>query len=134
MKSADSYCPECMVVFDENEKVDQCFIGSKYKQGPCRSTYTICKLVDRFIKTQLLRNKNYFNVLYCAIAENIDIDSLYSKTDFSHDCNHKLYLIRAIVDIFIQIKGTYMAKQTNLCSQQDKLRSRLQKIAEFQGL
>lgn len=91
IRMADVYCPHCVLAFEDNEKVGTRSIVSKYQ--PCRSTYTICKAVDRFLKSQFLRGKQMINTIYCAIADHLDIDSLYirSSTDFQHDQNHKLF-------------------------------------------
>lgn len=112
IKMADVYCPECILAFEDNEKAGTSSIVSKYQ--PCRSTYIICKSVDRFLKSQFLREKKSINTLYSAIADHLEIDSLYNATDFRHDPNHKLFLIRAVVDTCFQIKSTFLARLANL--------------------
>lgn len=55
MKSADLYCPDCMLCFIQNGKVQSSFVQSKKFQTPCNSTFQICKAVDRYLRVQFLR-------------------------------------------------------------------------------
>lgn len=133
MTSSNRYCDDCMKAFQENARVENCFIGRAYGQKPCNSTYKICKETDRYLKVQFLREKRYFNAACYAIATKINVDSLYSSTDFSHNINHKLCLVEMIVNAYIQIKSTYLAKQANFTGQQENLRARLHKLIHFYG-
>lgn len=127
------YCQECANVFDQNRKVENAFINRKYQEKPCIDTFKICQETDRFLKLRLLTGEINFNTIYLAIFQNIDIDSLYAGTDFSHDEEHKLYLVRTITDAFIQIKATYIAKTTTLDCHTSFIRSKFHKLIHFRG-
>lgn len=133
MKTADIYCKECMLAFEENVKVMGGYIGSNFQRNPCQSTVSICKMVDRFLKVQFLRNKLDFDRIYYIIADAIDVETLYNLTNFSHNLNHKLLLIRSIVDVYIQIKSTYLARKANFTGAQANLRAKLHKLIHFYG-
>lgn len=126
-------CELCKNVFAENKKINKAFNTSKFKSNPCESTFYICKEADRFLKFQLLTNDINFNTVYYAIFQQIDIEGLFTETDFSHDNIHKLYLIRGIVDAFIQIKGTYIAKTATFDIHQNQLRFKLKKLIHYYG-
>lgn len=130
MKMEDDYCKECIMSFEQNRRVENSFIGLKHV--PCHSTYMICKNVDRFLKVQFLRDENNISKLYFAIADQLDIESLYSASDFKHNANHKLYLIRAVVDTCFQIKATFLAQQANFTGPETK-RHRYRKLIHFYG-
>lgn len=127
------YCEFCAKVFDENDKMLDAFIGSKFKTAPCKSTILVCKEADRFVKIQILRGDINLNSIYYAILQDIDIDSLFTKTDFSHQPEHKLCIIRGIIDTFIQIKATHIAKMATYGLHKEKLRNRLLKLIHNHG-
>lgn len=133
MKSSDRYCDLCMRAFEENDKVETCFTGRAYTQKPCRSTYKICKETDRYLKVQFLREKRYFNAACYIIATRINVDTLYMLSDFSHNPNHKLCLVEIIINAYIQIKSTYLAKQANFTAETENMRARLHKLIHFYG-
>lgn len=133
MMSSNRLCDVCMKAFDENEKLEHFYVGSNYKRKPCQSTYRICKEADRFIKVQFLRQKNFFNAASYAISQKINVNTLYTSTDFSHNLNHKLCLIEIVVNTYIQIKSTYLAKQANFTREEENVRARLHELIHFYG-
>lgn len=133
MISSKRYCDDCMVTFQQNEKLQSCYVGRNFKQKPCLSTFRICKETDRFFKVQFLKQKRYFNAAYYAIAQKLNIESLYTRTDFSHNKNHKLCLIEMIINAYIQIKGTYIARQANFTREEEDMRRNLHKLIHFYG-
>lgn len=133
MKSSDRYCDDCMKALEENARLETCFTGRAYAQKPCYSTYKICKETDRYLKVQFLREKRYFNAACYVIAKKINVDSLYMSTDFSHNPNHKLCLVEVIINAYVQIKSTYLAKQANFTAETENVRARLHKLIHFYG-
>lgn len=131
----DLYCRFCENIFSENEKMQNAFTGSKIPQKPCSSTFQICKEADRFLKLQVLRGEFRFDVFYEAICNRMDVERLYTKTDFSHNFEHKLYLIRSIVNVYIQIKGTFLARSAVASNQKpsDPHRNQLRKLIHNHG-
>lgn len=109
IKSTDD-CTHCVNVFKKCKKVENLFLSSKFTQSPCLSTYQICKEANQFLKLQQLKGNIHFQTIYYSILNNIDSEKILSECDFYSHPTHKLYLIRAIVDGYVQIKGTFMAK------------------------
>lgn len=130
--NADNFCENCSKIFDENDKVDQCFIESNNRK-PCISTYRICKQVDRYLKFSIISGEFNFNTIYYAICEQIQIELLYPNTNFLHNTAHKLHIIRAIIDSYVQIKGTFLAKSANLDTDQEHIRTKLRKLIHIYG-
>lgn len=124
-------CSLCQNVFDENRKVGRAFLFSK--KVPCESTFIICNTADRLLKYELLKDNSNFKTIYYAIFQEIDFENLFTETDFKHNSVHKLFLIRGIIDVFVQIKGTYLAKTATLDLHKNQLRSRLKKLIHFYG-
>lgn len=137
IKTTDEmFCPLCAKIFDENEKVQKSFTSSNYKSKPCVSTFTICKEVDKFLKLHILSDNTInFNTVYFAIFDNIDSNTLYCNTDFSKHTgkDHKLYLIRTVVDVYIKIKGTHIARKASADARGELIRHKLRKLIHFYG-
>lgn len=127
-------CSLCKRVFDENIDKAECVpVNSMSIKKSCQSTFLICKQTDRFLKVDLLKGDINFTVIYHEILQNLDFDSLYSETDFSHHYDHKIFLIRFVVDEYIKIKGTHIAKTLTLNEHKKVLRVRLHKLLHYLG-
>lgn len=128
------YCnTSCLNVFDENDKCDDVYYKSNDNEKPCLSTITICEITDRFMKLELLDGSIKFETILYAIFQSIHliIDSLYPKSEFSCDPNHKLYLIRCLVDEFINVRCNYIAHKGSLDIHDKFLRSQFHKLIHF---
>lgn len=91
------YCAHCKGIFDREEKVRSVLVTTN---APCVSTFTICKQTDRFLKLNLLRGAINFETIQFAILDSIEIDDLYNETDFTHQPDNKLYLIKEVVEVY----------------------------------
>lgn len=124
------YCPMCKGIFDREEKVPFALVATN---APCVSTFTICLQTDRFLKLNLLKGAINFETIRFAILNDIEIDDLYNETDFTHQPDHKLFFIKEVVEIYIQIKGCYLAKSATLNSHKKLVRTKYHKAIHFQG-
>lgn len=132
--AAQFKCDSCKIIFSENtEKVQTAFLSSKFKQKPCRSTFSICQQAERFLKIQLLRGSINFNIVYHEILDGLNVDALYSQTDFSNHFDHKIYLIRYVAEEYIKIKAAYIAKMATLKCHTKQMRSSYHKLLHFYG-
>lgn len=66
----------------------------------------------------LLGDFNFKTILY-AIYESLEVHGLFPNTDFSHNPEHKLYMIKVIADKYIHIRATYLAKLATLDAHPD---------------
>lgn len=126
------YWNACKDVFKQNDKL-QNFGFKEITTTPCRSTLDICKQADRFLKIQLIRSCNNFNVMSEGIYNQLDIENLYRATDFSHNNQHNFFFIRSIIDVYIQIKATYIAKNATSDIHKENMRSKLHKLVHNYG-
>lgn len=125
-------CLLCRNIFELNEKVAE-NISIKPTQRACYSTFSICKQTERFMKAVLLTGKINFEVIYHEILQSIDFDTLFMETDFTNHFDHKIFLIRYIIDEFIRIKGTHIAKNATLNEHKNSLRVKFHKLTHFMG-
>lgn len=126
-------CDLCRTVFDENPKQQEAFVSTKLEgRIPCRDTYLICKNADHFMKIDLLKGNTNLNVLRAAILASLEPVSLFSSSKFTSHVDHKLFLIKYIINEYIRIKSLYMARDFNL-NQKKKhgVRQRLTKTIHF---
>lgn len=122
-------CSKCTNLFNLCEKVEKSVQISK----PCVSTFKICKEANQFLKLQLLKGDIRFETIYYSILNNIDLDNMYREIDFSEHPDHKLYLIRSVIDGFIAIKGPFMAKTATKNLHTKLFRQKFRKLLHFYG-
>lgn len=130
-------CHSCVQVIEQNEKVaDECCLNAiSYK--PCRSTFQICKLTNIAIRAHDIgRNLNKTTVLKLVndVLRDVDFDKMYSRFFYSeHDIDHKYFLIKTIIQEFIQIKWTYVARSKTLEAHDKYIRHNLKKNTHNYG-
>lgn len=124
-------CVRCKRIFDENTKMDEDDCVKSVR--PCLSTFYICKQTNRFMKAGMLTGEVDFGIIYHEILQNLDFDELYNQTDFNDHFDHKIFIIRYIVDEYIRIKGTHIAKMSTLNEHKNSLRVKLHKLTHYYG-
>lgn len=107
--------PECKNIFANNcDKVDGTFFENGLAQRPTKSTVSICEIVHKFF---LIHNDIYkfiYNEFYADILNTIPFDNLYLHIHFSHDLKHKSQFILLIIDEYIRMHATYIARTTTI--------------------
>lgn len=89
----------------------------------------ICKATDHFVKLELLKGQFKLDSIKFAIRSSLDLEHIFEDADFSGDClNNKLFLIDYIILLYLQIKGTYLAKSVNCKESQINMRQKLSKL------
>lgn len=131
--TSDSFdCDLCRTVFDENQKLQTAFVSARFEgRRPCRDTHLICKTADHFMKIELLKGNSNLNVLRAAILSSLEPVSLFSRSIFTYHADHKLFLIKFIINEYVRTKGVYMARKTTLDLQQQQVRQRYTKLIHF---
>lgn len=133
MKSERKSCTICSNIFTQNEEVPEAYITHTFSKKPCIGTFKVCKAADRFLKIELISENKNFGIFYHAISDAIDFESLFPYTDFNHNKEHLFYIVKLIIDAFIQIKCTHIAKTITLDQQTKILRTKLRKLIHQQG-
>lgn len=121
-------CEYCRKVFDENIKLST----AEYSQ-PCRSTYDICKSAEHFLKLQLFKDNFNPFVMCGAILSDLDIKRLYPKSNFVKHPDHKLFMIKFIIQEYIRMKGIYIAKKTSNELISERIRRKFRKLVHFKN-
>lgn len=108
-KKGKMSCDTCMEVFAENEREDDKFIEFKSVRQPCKSTINIIRRADELLKRHESEPVS-IQAIFIYIFRNIDMDSLYTASEFNCGVNHKDEFIRLIIRTYLDIKSTNVAK------------------------
>lgn len=126
------YCYVCVEVLKKNQKVDD-KVCINTKQGiPCLSTYQICKLTDVAVNSMINTGPDFKHKIYSYVLTNLDFESIYPKFYPSqHDFEHKRFLIKFVIDDYVNRKCNYIAKQKTMESQKRYIRNKLRKLCHY---
>lgn len=130
-----SYCLQCKEVFQQNEKIEDNIFTSKKLEKPCISTYKICKATNAVFNLYAPQNPQSpfnFNAIYLAAFKNINYEEVYEH-GFDEHSEHRYYLIKTVVNEFITMKLTRLARQTTDASQKEFFRNQVRKLTHFAG-
>lgn len=126
------YCYDCLLVLKNNEKINDESCVSLANGRPCLSTYRLCKLTDMALQSYINTGPNMKQRVYLDVMTNISFADLF--VDFSdpeHDIAHKHFIIKFIIDEYINKKCAYIAKHHTLQLQKKYLRNKLKKKIHF---
>lgn len=123
-------CAGCINVFSENDKIAEAIRSSK-AQAPCKTTFKICKLAHKCMKSFGIDPNYKYDKLLSDIMQEIDFINSFPKTNFEGHESHKFFFIKTIADEFIRTQATYMAKTATLNEQRLMLRNKLKKTIHF---
>lgn len=131
LKLAYFNCEDCDKVLLEND-ITQCnFISSNKVRVPCKSTVDICIVASKYIKVYQNKRNISYDLLINTILQTIDFDKIYLKSK-EHEAGHMYYLVGFIIQEFVRLKFTYIAKNVNL-DKQNFLRSKYKHIIKELG-
>lgn len=135
LNSSQIYCNSCIEVIKNNEKVDDKMCINPKLGKPCLSTYQICKLTDISLKTLINTGQNFKQKIYSKVISSLQWQNIFPVFfPHEHDFEHKLFLIKFIVDDYVNRKCNYMAKQTTLDTQKKYIRNKLRKLCHYLNL
>lgn len=131
-------CQECLIVFSEDEMVDDDFVKLKMKTSklfaPAKSTVEICEITEK-----AMRKFNYEAGKFIQIKEyvlsNLNMNDLYWASDFDgHTGNdHKACLVKLIIEMYVKKKQDYINRCNTLAAHETLWRSLLKKLVHFRG-
>lgn len=128
-------CNFCAEVFVVNEKVDEKACISIHLGRPCVSTYQLCKITDRVLKVYVNTGPKFKEQVYLKVLGAIEWNSIFPEFfEPHHDMNHKHFLIKFIIDEYINKKCAYLAKQKTISSHKRYTRNSLRKLAHNKHL
>lgn len=120
----------CNAVLLRNEKVTDLSVS---ENTPCTSTLYICKIACACFNKS--RNQIYFDyeMLIENIMQKIDYENIFNEF-FECDIDHKAGFVKYIVQEYIRLQATYIAKNITLVEQKVLCRKKLNKVIHFLGL
>lgn len=122
------HCNDCVRVLNDNEKIPAESCVSVSDSRPCKSTYEICRFADMALKTYINKGEAMKLRVYSDVLNNISTDDIFpSFYSPPHDIEHKRFLIKYIIDEYVNKKCAYVAKQHTLNLQKKYLRNKLRK-------
>lgn len=124
-------CAECQRIISVNEKLQiQSFPKNKNAQIPCKSTFELCSWIYEILKPEVKKmNFNYNAILTKILGRNFS--QLYTETDFSTHEHHKEIYIKYIIEEFISMQASYVAKVATLNELTKQVKNK--RIKHFQG-
>lgn len=123
------HCEFCIKVLANNKKIDNRMRVNLNFISPCLSTYHLCKVTDTALKMYMNSGPALKKKVYMEILNNMKWESIFPLFyDSHHDADHKHFLVKYIVDEYINKKCSYIAKQKTLDLQKKYLRNKLRKL------
>lgn len=106
----------CQNIFSNNEdKIEGIFFETLKVQRPTKSTVQICELVYKFFTTIENRICGFdYKAFYGKVINSIPFENLFRNIDFSHERKHKSMLILIIIDEYVRLHATYIARKMTL--------------------
>lgn len=126
------YCTACIDVLKSNVKVDEKLCINPNLGRPCVSTYQICKLADIQLKTLINTGPNFKQTIYHNIITSLPYNKVFPNfKQHEHDFEHKRFLIKFIIDDYVNRKCNYVAKQKTMDTQKQYIRNKLRKLCHY---
>lgn len=127
-------CASCKAIFrGNNDRIQQQYcIGNNV---PCRDTFQICTATDRAIEILMKTHQEHFiDKIIHLVLHAIDFNDIFVNFfDDDHDIDHKHYLVRFIINEYVHIKCTFIAKKKNIAMHQKYVRHKYKKITQRAG-
>lgn len=135
IESSRMDCAFCQNVFKENDKIDGTFVENPKAPRPCKSTFFICKCTHEIFDKGRMHPQFNYSIILSSIKRAISNQNLFSQSKFDHEEGefHKECYIDGIIDEYVRIYGTYIARCLTLEQQQLMLRSRNKRTTIFSG-
>lgn len=106
---------QCANIFNiSDDKIDGIFYENSIAQKPTKSTVKICEIIYKIFSFHCDIFKFDFKKIYQKILNAIPFDDLYKHIDFSHNNDHKSQFILLIIDEYIRIHATHVARLITL--------------------
>lgn len=125
---------QCVNIFKRNDdKIQGNFHENGLTQRPTNSTVRICELIYKWF---IVHNDIYsfdYNQFYRQILDTIPFNDLYTHVDFSHDTKHKSEFILFIIDEYIRLHATYLARVSTIKIHTKFIGKTSQKYKHFSG-
>lgn len=125
---------QCVNLFKKDcDKIEGLFHENGLVQRPTNSTVKICEVIYKWFLVYDDIYKFDYGQFFQQVLDSVPFDDLYKYVDFSHDENHKSEFILMIIDEYIRMHATYLAKITTINIHSKILGKYSQKLKHFSG-
>lgn len=139
LKCQKNMCKECILLIENSEKIRGTFPNSTLSQRPCFSTMEICEIAYKVISN--IENFYHFNykMVHAEILNINYIERLFNNfntihdSDIDIDTDHKTKLISFIIDEYIRIHLSHLAKCLTLDNQTEYIGKKAKKYKHAIG-
>lgn len=121
----------CRFVLSRNEKVSNLTISSD-GYSPCTSTLHVCKLANVLFNSNRNQMNFDYEKLIDSIMDKIEFDEIFC-TYFECEMSHKIGFIKYIIEEFVRLQATYIAKNLTLIEKKILCSKLLKKKVHFLG-
>lgn len=130
------YCQSILdAIFLSNENINSRCVENSLNINPCKSTLQICDRAHGVFSRHCIRDG--FSINYDDMLKDIYRDlatcTIYEESDFSHNLDHKRFIIQFVTEEYIRMHATYVAKCLTLDEQSKMYRNYLKKKVHFYG-
>lgn len=131
-------CERCLAAFREDAVTDDDFVNIKMKtsklRAPAISTVRICAATEKFMEKHNFQPGHFNEILSEAIGL-LGFHSLFSASDFDNhsNANHKMELIKLIIEMYVKKRFDYLTKTNTLDSFDKLVRNRCRKAVHFRN-
>lgn len=135
-RSKKKSCSECAnVLLDNNEKINDELLALKKGGQPCRSTSKIITFSEAVMgKISSNDQQISFDVVCKTICNNLNIDDLYTTSNFKHNQQcHKKQFVKEVVETYLTLKSANIGKRIGDEERGAFIRSRLKSQTHFAG-
>lgn len=123
------HCETCHNVLLENEKLDSKLCVSIDRGKPCISTYQICKMTDKVLKFYINRGPNIKGKVIVEVMNNLNWEDIFPIFYYEeHDFEHKHFIVKFIIDEYVNKKCAHIAKQKMLELEKKYIRNKYKKM------
>lgn len=116
IRNAIPHCKheQCVNIFkNSDDKIGGIFYENLNVQRPTNSTVNICQTIYKIFIHYDVFNFDY-KKFYQQVLNAIPFEDLYTYIDFSHNADHKSQFILLIIDEYIRIHSTHVARLISL--------------------
>lgn len=132
LTSSEIYCFDCVEVLKAAPKVDDKLCINLNNGKPCLSTYQICKLTDIALKSIVNTGSNFKQRIFHYVLNNLQWENIFPAFHtHEHDFEHKQFIIKFIIDDYVNRKCNYIAKQKTMDLQKRYIRNKLKKLCHY---
>lgn len=130
-------CESCFNAINSDSIVSNILIDIKNRGGlikPRADIVKICKIAEKILWSTDLNKPNFFNGMFCRIMRKFTDENLFSNmmhTSQAIDCEHRLTIIKRIVNMYLNIRLRHIANQHNVNTKKKYIRAKLTKLIHF---